>query len=125
MSYDINTNTFSPQRVSKAYEHNNTTKMIKVYLSNGIVLKLTPGHPLLTTDGWKSRDIQNSLEEHNTIATLLEVGDILVGYEDNIKIDDIKDMDIPNNYTTYNAEVDTYHTFIAEGIVAHNMKTEY
>lgn len=123
MSYDIDSNTFSPQPISKVYTHENTSKVIKVYLSNGIILKMTPGHPLLTNEGWKSRDIQNSMEEHNTVATLLEIGDVLIGYKENLTVENIEEMIIPDNYTTYNAEVDTYHTFIAEGIVAHNVKS--
>lgn len=30
--------------------------------------------------------------------------------------------DIPENYDTYNIEVETCHTFVAGGMVVHNMK---
>jgi hypothetical protein len=44
-------------------------------LENGTVLNMTPGHPVLTLDGWKSMDVENSLQEHETVVTLLSMDD--------------------------------------------------
>jgi hypothetical protein len=105
--------------------HHNTPKLIKVSLSDGTSIILTPGHPLLSTCGWKSRDIENSLYEHNTIATWLNVGDILIKQDHNVSVVSIENINVPEHYDTYNAEVEEYHTFIANGIVAHNMKVPF
>ena len=105
--------------------HYNTPKVLEIAFSNGIVLGITPGHPILTTNGWKSRDIENSLYEHNTVADWLEIGDEVIGYEGNAFVTGIKELNIPKNYTTYNVEVETCHTFMVDGLVVHNAKAAY
>jgi len=64
--------------------HHHTPRVISVIFSNGLVLNMTPGHPILTTEGWKSRDIENSLIEHNTIATWLNIGDTIINISNDI-----------------------------------------
>lgn len=69
MAYNDETQEFEPREVTKSYIHHDTPAVINVYFEDGTVLGMTPGHPLLSTKGWKSRDIENSLYEHGTIAT--------------------------------------------------------
>lgn len=122
MAYDEQRQLFVPKRVIKAYPHFNTPRVLDILLSDNTHMGITPGHPILTTEGWKSRDIENSLYEHNTVATWLELGDTIVGLNGNVNVVDIQEMSIPNNYTTYNLEVEECHTYIANGIVVHNAK---
>ncbi len=89
MAYNDENNQFEPRKVTKAYLHINTPEMVDYTLSNGIVLHATPGHPLLSTDGWKSLDIENSLYEHGTVATLLKIGDEIIGINGNAVVIDI------------------------------------
>ena len=67
-------------------------------------------------------DIVNSLYEHGVIAKYLKIGDILVGEKDRVTIIDIEPILIGNNYDSYNIEVEDCHTFIANGVIVHNMK---
>jgi len=89
-------------------------------LSDGNELLITPSHPILTTDGWKSSDLWLSLIEHHVIAARLQIGDIVIGQESNATVIEIEELPISINYDTYNISVDTIHTFIANGIVVHN-----
>ena len=123
IAYNEEKELFEPKKVTKSYAHYNTPRVIKVILSNNVILKITPGHPILTTEGWKSRDIENSLYEHNTVATWLNIGDQIIGYSGLTIVKDILEMEIPNNYVTYNIEVEICHTYLADGIVVHNGKT--
>ena len=122
ISYNEETHEFIPKRVKESYPHYNTPRLIRLTFNNGIVLELTPGHPLYSlNNGWKSLDIENSLYEHKTIATLLQLNDTIVGVNDTLAIlVAIDELDIGNNYTSYNIEIEDCHTFIANGLVAHN-----
>ena len=122
-AYNEQTGLFEIHQVIKSYVHHNTPRVISVIFSNGLVLNMTPGHPILTTEGWKSRDIENSLIEHNTIATWLNIGDTIINISnDIIQIVDIQEKNIPDNFDTYNIEVETCHTFLVNGLVVHNAK---
>lgn len=83
---------------------------------------MTPGHPILSIEGWKSRDIENSREEHMTEATLLNIGDVIIGANNNKIVIDIKEYDNTNNIIVYNATTEDDHTFIANDIIVHNAK---
>jgi len=89
-------------------------------LSDGSELLITPSHPILTTNGWKSSDFWLSLIEHHVIAARLQIGDIVIGQETNAVVIEIEELPISINYDTYNISVDTIHTFIANGVVVHN-----
>ena len=81
-------------------------------------------HPLLTTEGWKSlrpNSFDLALEGFDNLS-LLEVGDTLVGYEENVTVVSIEQRPEVENYYTYNLSVEGYHNYIVEGIVAHNVK---
>lgn len=125
MAYNEQTEQFEPRKVTKAYVHHDTPRMLQISFSNGVKLCITPGHPILTELGWKSRDIENSLMEHNTVASLMVVGDYVIGLFKNPVVMDIQEMDIGEHYDSYNIEVETCHTYLAEDIVVHNAKVAY
>ncbi len=122
MAYDEINNIFISKKVTKSYVHHHTPKMVKISLSNNTILTLTPGHPLLSVNGWKSLDIENSLYEHNTITTLLQINDEIININENAFVVQIEYLNIDNNYDSYNIEVEDCHTFLANGFVAHNAK---
>ena len=122
IAYDENTKSFVPKRVFNAYYHRNTSAMMKVSFNDGTRLIITPGHPILTTRGWCSRDIQNSLIEHATLAKWLEIGDCVITNTGNKTITDIQNIVVPDNYISYNIEVQDCHTFVADNVVVHNLK---
>ena len=125
MSYDEKSQIFMPKKVTKIYPHYNTPEMIKINFQDDTFIELTPGHPILSQNGWRSLDILNSLLEHGVIAQELQYEDIILGYYNNYNIKLIQKLNIGNNYTSYNLEVEDYHTFITNGIVAHNKKVLY
>ena len=51
MAYNDENQKFEPRIVTKAYIHHNTPAVIDVHFADGTVLGMTPGHPLLSTDG--------------------------------------------------------------------------
>ena len=120
MSYDECTGNFIEKKVLKSYVHHHTPAMVKIKLENNHSIELTPGHPIYSTNGWKSLDIYNSLYEHHTIASELQLNDIIVGMNGLYKVLSIEQLIIDNNYDSYNIEVEDCHTFIANGIITHN-----
>ena len=113
---------FEPKKVTKSYVHYNTPFIMTLILSNSLIIKMTPGHPILTTTGWKSMDIENSLYEHGVIAKELQINDEIIGYGNNVFIKDIIIKENVDNINVYNIEVEDLHTFIANKIVVHNRK---
>lgn len=122
MSYDEVSQIFMPKRVTKIYPHYNTPKIVKIIFQDNISIELTPGHPILSQFGWRSLDTLNSLFEHGVVAKELQYNDIILGYNNNYSVQSIQEVNIGNNYTSYNLEVEDYHTFITNGIIAHNKK---
>ena len=122
IAYDEINHLFIPKTVTKSYVHHNTPVMVRLHFTNLETLDLTPGHPLYSTNGWKSLDLENSLYEHDTVATLLQIGDIIIGINGNKVVEQIEWLDIGFNYDSYNIEVEDCHTFLANGLVAHNAK---
>ena len=122
IAYDEKIKEFVAKKVTKSYVHHNTPQMVKLTFNTGDILKLTPGHPLYSINGWKSLDIEDSLWEHGTIATLLQVNDTIVNINQNAQIINIEYLNIGLNYDSYNIEVEECHTFLANGFVAHNRK---
>ena len=111
-----------PKRVTKIYPHYNTPKIVKIIFQDNISIELTPGHPILSQFGWRSLDTLNSLFEHGVVVKELQYNDIILGYNNNYSVQSIQEVNIGNNYTSYNLEVEDYHTFITNGIIAHNKK---
>ncbi len=121
MSLNEDTGEYIPQRVTSTIIKHNSDDLVYVNLSNGERIGMRAYHPLLTTEGWKSLrpTLAETIMEAGKVE-LLEVGDILIGYEENVKIVSIETRaDIPN-YNTYNLSVEGYHNYIVNGVVAHN-----
>lgn len=125
MAYNQKTNEFEEREVIGFYIHHNTARLQSIHLSDGNELLITPSHPILTTNGWKSSDFWLSLIEHHVIAAQLQIGDIVIGQETNAAVIEIEELPISINYDTYNISVDTIHTFIANGVVVHNTAVAY
>ena len=122
IAYNDKEKQYELREVTKTFVHPDTYAIVEITLSNGIVMSMTPGHPILTTEGWKSLDLDNSVYEHGVETTLLNINDEVLGYNGNAFVTKIVNIDIPTNYTVYNLEVESCHTFLANGMVVHNTK---
>lgn len=120
IAYNPDTNEFVPKKVIDGYTHHNTARIVEITFSDGTTLKMTPSHPILTTKGWRSLDPITSLDEHGILPTWLEIGDKVNGYYGEVEIVNIKELPVPQDYDTYDFEVEDCHTFLAEGIPVHN-----
>ena len=121
MSLNEKTGEYVAQRVQATIIKENSTDLVYVYLSNRVRLGMRAYHPLLTTEGWKS--LRPKLSE--TVmdvgeVPLLEVGDTLVGFGDNVTILSIEEREHIENYNTYNLSIEGHHNYIVEGVVVHN-----
>jgi len=86
----------------------------------------TPEHPLMTKDGWKAYNSQDTIEQKPQIAHLMTNGNLEVGDE----IQDIdgnwvmvESLEVHNNeeeQQVYNFMLDGNHTYYANGLLAHN-----
>ena len=124
LSYNEELDTFEAKTVTWVYFRQGYNQLMRLYLSNGQIIDMTLGHPIYTLDGWKSKDVEMSLNEHKTEVTLLDEQDILIGYQEQISIIDIQYFAVPNNYIVYCLGIDDNHTFIANGIIVHNAITQ-
>lgn len=126
MSLDENTGKFISQKVTSTIINKKSTDLVYVYLSNGIRIGMRAYHPLLTTEGWKSLrpDSPDAIRENIEDLSLLEVGDTLVGYGENVTIVSIEEREEVSDYKTYNLTVEDTHNYIVEGVVAHNESCE-
>ena len=121
LAYNIETELFESKVVNMIYFKRGYNEMADIELSNGQILTMTLGHPLLTTQGWKSLDLENSEFEHGVSdATLLSVGDILIGYDKPVMVNNINIYPVDKDYIVYCLGVDGYHNFIANDIIVHN-----
>ena len=123
MSLNEDTGEYVAQRVSSTIINKKSTDLVYVYLSNGTRIGMRAYHPLLTTEGWKSLrpDSPDAKRENIEGLSLLEVGDTLVGYDENVTIVKVEQRPEVEDYYTYNIGVEGHHNYIVEGIVAHNM----
>jgi len=93
-------------------------------LSNGKSIMVTTSHPLLSTRGWVSLDLERSIIEHCIRTKKMEIGDELIALDkEPVILEDIIYYNLDNETDVYNLILDHYHTFFAEGIVAHNINT--
>jgi hypothetical protein len=53
-------------------------------------------------------------------ATLLSVGDMLIGYDKPVMVNNINIYPVDKDYIVYCLGVDGYHNFIANDIIVHN-----
>ena len=121
MSLNEDTGEYVAQRVKATIINKNSTDLVYVNLSNGVQIGMRAYHPLLTTEGWKSLRPEYA-ETKIDVGTveLLEVGDTIVGFEENVTVVSVEQRPEVENYYTYNLSVEGYHNYIVEGIVVHN-----
>ena len=121
ISLNEDTGEFIPQTVKHTIVKHNSNDLVYVNLSNGTQIGMRAYHPLLTTEGWKSLrpELAETQIEAGNVA-LLEVGDILVCYGENVTIISIETRPEIENYDTYNLSIDGYHNYIVNGVVVHN-----
>lgn len=85
---------------------------------------MTAEHPVMTTKGWKAYDIEETKKDHPELSDLmignLEVGDILVGYKENIKITSLEKHENQPEQQVFNFVLDGNNTYYADDILAHN-----
>lgn len=121
LAYNEETKVFDYKRVRAIEMFRNNTQILHIELSNHTILKVTPSHPILTTDGWKSGDIYEALCQHHVETTKISVGDVVIGQNGNSTIINIKEIYIESGINVFNLSVEDYHTYLAEGIVVHNV----
>lgn len=123
LAYNEEKHYFEAQPVLDIFIKRNNNHTVNVNLSNGITLKMTAGHPILTTSGWKSRDLEESLLEHGMNVNYLNIGDIVLGFGISGKVESITNNYYEkNNNIVYTLKIDVCHTFIANNIIVHNSK---
>ena len=122
IAYNEALNKFEFRTVVQIHARVGYNKIAKIELSNGKTLELTLGHPIYTLDGWQSLDIENSLDEHDTVATYLTTDSIVCGFNELYSIKNISIYEVPNDFVVYCLGTEDVHTFIANGVIAHNAK---
>lgn len=100
--------------------------VIDLYFSSGEIITTTAGHPFLSTDGWKALDpILCIKEQHNIVASKLQVGDRIITSYGTITLDKIILRPELSNVTLYNCRLQNYHTYlVGSGLVTHNSKDD-
>ena len=121
MSLNEDTGEYVAQKVTQTIINKHSTDLVYVNLSNGTQIAMRAYHPLLTTEGYKSLrpEYAETKIDVGEVA-LLEIGDTLVGYEENVTVVSIEQRPEVENYYTYNLSVEGYHNYIVEGVVVHN-----
>ena len=122
MSLNEETGEYVAQKVNECIIKHNSDDLVYVKFSNGTKIGMRAYHPLLTTDGWKSLrpNLAETTMEAGEEVKLLEVGDTLIGYSENVTVVSIEQRPEIENYDTYNLSIDGYHNYIVNGIVVHN-----
>lgn len=121
MSLDEKTGEYTAQRVYATIIKEKSDDLVYVHLSNGTKIGMRAYHPLLTTEGWKSLrpEQAETIMDVGTVS-MLEIGDTLIGYEENVTIVAIESREHIENYNTYNLSIENTRNYIVEGIVVHN-----
>ncbi len=121
MSLNEDTGEYVIQKVTATIINKNSTDLVYVNLSNGVQIGMRAYHPLLTTEGWKSLRPEYAETQIDVgKVEMLEVGDTIVGYGENVTVVSVEQRPEVDNYYTYNLSVEGYHNYIVEGIVVHN-----
>ena len=121
LTYNTFTNAYEPGIVNMTHIYEYTNNLYEITLKNGIVLKVTSGHPLLSNNGWVSLNPELALYESSIETKLMRVGQTLQGLSNDMEIVDIKKVE--ELVTSYNLTVNKNHTFIVSGVIAHNAKS--
>ena len=125
VSYNVNTNTYYLAKVGKVFVHDGKDRvnlLADVTLEDGTVITMTPNHPVYTTAGFKAID--------NDHRPQLKEGQFVMTADGWTQIKEI-DVYSCEPTVTYNlglidydeiVDNDTYDTYVAGGIVVHNIK---
>jgi len=107
-AYDEITQTVKNSVVTKVYHHA-VEEMSDYYMIINNKLRVTPNHVMYVNGGWYA-------------AENIKIGDILLDIEgEEIKVTSIEK--VYEKQQTYNLEIKEYHTYYAENILVHNVKT--
>lgn len=120
MTYNEKTKVFEPGVVEKFKSRHISNEIFDLYLNDNTVISLTKGHPMLSTEGWKSLDRMVSFFEHDVETRNMCVGQQLIGINGLSTIEKIERRTNSNGFEVYNITVPTNNTYIANGYVAHN-----
>jgi hypothetical protein len=92
-----------------------------LYSINGSDAFVTPNHPFLTTQGWKSIDPDTTRREIASLSvSLLKIGDTLITESGNIIVTSLIPHTADASTQLYNFELDGDHTYFANGLAVHN-----
>ncbi len=105
MSWDATRSQLVERKVSRLKSHK-PARIVTVELSNGTSLRATPNHTVLTRSGWRRIDRLKPSDQ-----MILATGDAA-------KINSITSL--PDKVPVYNLVTEGEHTFVANGVVAHN-----
>ena len=121
IAYDEETSKCVPKAVLGIFTRREVKTIVTLHFSNGQTLEMTPGHPIYTTDGWKSLDLFYSLLEHFMLVGLLEVGNEVVGITQNATLEYFDCVEPDSDMPVYTLSVEDCPTFVANGFVVHNV----
>ena len=123
LSYNIESKETVSNEVVSVYSPTRNS-IYECSFDNGDSVKMTPDHPVYVIDkGWSSIDIESSKEIYElSNIEQLEVGDIVLGINENSLIIDIKRIEGLNTKThTFTVDNKNAENYFANGILAHNM----
>lgn len=102
ISYDLDNNSPYLAYIKNIRTNYLATNMAEIKFDNGIILTMNEDHPLLCRDGFKSITQYNGCAE-------LKVGDIVVSFKEDTKIEEINRYSIDEPITVYNLNVQDFN----------------
>jgi len=124
LSVNIKNMKVGPDIVVDIPEATKRYRMIEASFENGTINKFSPAHPYwVKGKGWSVFDIEEARKELNFSVDKLEVGDVVLFYENGKLLETkVKSLlDTKEYVEMYNLEyVKENHTFFANGILVHN-----
>jgi hypothetical protein len=120
ISYNEITGIFEKDTVIETIAHQLDKQLIKIELSNETYSINTAGHPVLTTQGWKSRDTEEAIERHRVSTGTLLIGDEIIAPNNNLYVVNITEVNSDETIPVYNLRIKKNQTYVANGMVVHN-----
>lgn len=122
ISYNEEISEFEESTVVNTIVKHNSDDLVYIVLSDDTKIGMRAYHPLLTTDGWKSLrpELAETIMDVKCGVSHLRTGDTLVCFGENKTIKEIITRETIANYDTYNLTIAKNHSYIADGVVAHN-----
>ena len=118
LSYNEKNNTFDFKKILAIKVHSNiNNKLIKITFSNKEFLILTSDHPILSLNGWKSKNIERSKIFFGVDVTELKNNDKILSSNGTISIEKIEEINNPENYTLYDIFIDDCYAFLANNTI--------